>query len=277
MSVERYGTFLLLLRMYNESPSNSTEKILSKYFLKRFDDIKNINIYDVSTECHVSRATVRRFFSKLDHESFLDFKQEFSIPYDMSMFEKELNRADYVQEHIEQISDIQSFFLNNNSDILENIKSLAQVMHHSNNIYWLTSTSTTRMVEDMQMQFLMFNSFWDIIINYKKDSDIHMDENDLVIVVSSSSVMAHSIVSDLEDVRCPIYLVTLNSQYYHPVFTNIIRLIDKPLYNFTDQISDETIKEEVVNRKYATNLFFDFLYYEYAKIYKEKRKLQKEG
>lgn len=277
MSVERYGTFLLLLRMYNESPSNSTEKILSKYFLKRFNDIKNINIYDVSTECHVSRATVRRFFSKLDHESFLDFKQEFSIPYDMSMFEKELNRADYVKEHIEQISDIQSFFLNNNSDILENIKSLAQVMHHSNNVYWLTSTSTTRMVEDMQMQFLMFNSFWDIIINYKKDSDIHMDENDLVIVVSSSSVMAHSIVSDLEDVRCPIYLVTLNSQYYHPVFTNIIRLIDKPLYNFTDQISDETIKEEVVNRKYATNLFFDFLYYEYAKIYKEKRKLQKEG
>lgn len=277
MSVERYGTFLLLLRMYNESPSNSTEKILSKYFLKRFDDIKNINIYDVSTECHVSRATVRRFFSKLDHESFLDFKQEFSIPYDMSMFEKELNRVDYVKEHVEQISDIQSFFLNNNSDILENIRSLAQVMHHSNNIYWLTSTSTTRMVEDMQMQFLMFNSFWDIIINYKKDNDIHMDENDLVIVVSSSSVMAHSIVSDLEDIRCPIYLVTLNSQYYHPVFTNIIRLTDKPLYNFTDQISDETIKEEVVNRKYATNLFFDFLYYEYAKIYKEKRKLQKEG
>lgn len=277
MSVERYGTFLLLLRMYNESPAKSTEKILSKYFLKRFDDIKNINIYDVSTECHVSRATVRRFFSKLDHESFLDFKQEFSIPYDMSMFEKELNRVDYVKQHIEQISEIQSFFLSNNSDILENIKSLAQVMHHSNNVYWLTSTSTTRMVEDMQMQFLMFNSFWDIIINYKKDSDIHMDEKDLVIVVSSSSVMAHSIVSDLEDVRCPIYLVTLNSQYYHPVFTNIIRLTDRPLYNFTDQISDETIKEEVVNRKYATNLFFDFLYYEYAKIFKEKRNLQKEG
>lgn len=277
MSVERYGTFLLLLRMYNESPAKSTEKILSKYFLKRFDDIKNINIYDVSTECHVSRATVRRFFSKLDHESFLDFKQEFSIPYDMSMFEKELNRVDYVKQHIEQISEIQSFFLSNNSDILENIKSLAQVMHHSNNVYWLTSTSTTRMVEDMQMQFLMFNSFWDIIINYKKDSDIHMDEKDLVIVVSSSSVMAHSIVSDLEYVRCPIYLVTLNSQYYHPVFTNIIRLTDRPLYNFTDQISDETIKEEVVNRKYATNLFFDFLYYEYAKIFKEKRNLRKEG
>lgn len=277
MSVERYGTFLLLLRMYNESPSNSTEKILSKYFLKRFDDIKNINIYDVSTECHVSRATVRRFFSKLDHESFLDFKNEFTIPYDMSMFEKELDRVDYVKEHIEQISEIQSFFLNNNSNILENIKSLAQIMYHSNNIYWLTSTSTTRMVEDMQMQFLMLNSFWDIIINYKKDSDIHISENDLMIVVSSSSVMAQSIVSDLEDVNCPIYLVTLNSQYNHSVFTNTIRLTDKPLYNFTDQISDETIKEEVVNRKYATNLFFDFLYYEYAKIFKEKKKQRKEG
>lgn len=125
MSVERYGTFLLLLRLYNESPSNSTEK------------------------CHVSRATVRRFFSKLDHESFLDFKQEFSIPYDISMFEKELNRVDYVKEHIEHISDIQSFFWDNNSDILEKIKSLAELMYNSEQIYWLTST--TRMVEDMQM------------------------------------------------------------------------------------------------------------------------------
>lgn len=277
MSVERYGTFLLLLRMYNESASNSTEKILSKYFLKRFDDIKSINIYDVSTECHVSRATVRRFFSKMDHESFLDFKNEFTIPYDMSMFEKELDRADYVKEHIEQVTEIQSFFLNNTSDILKKIKSLAQVMYRSKNIYWLTSTSTTRMVEDMQMQFLMYNSFWDIIINYKKDNDIHLQENDLIIVVSSSSVMAHSIVSDLEDVKCPIYLVTLNSQYNHSVFTDVIRLTDKNLYNFTDQISNETIKEEVVNRKYATNLFFDFLYYEYAKIYKEKRNLRKEA
>ncbi|MGH1662172.1 MurR/RpiR family transcriptional regulator [Enterococcus avium] len=277
MSVERYGTFLLLLRLYNESPTNSTEKILSKYFLKRFDDIKSINIYDVSADCHVSRATVRRFFSKLDHESFLDFKNEFTIPYDISMFEKELDRKDYVKEHIQQINEIQKFFLNNNSKILEKIRTLAKVMHNAKNIYWLTSTSTTRMVEDIQMQFLRFNSFWDIIINYKKDSDIQIEENDVVIVLSSSSVMAHSIVTDLEEMTCPIYLVTLNNQYTHSVFTDIIRLTDSTLYNFTDQISNETVKEEVVNRRYATNLFFDFLYYEYATIDKEVKHMQKEA
>ena len=91
---------------------------------------------------------------------FWDFKNEFTIPYDISMFEKELDRKDYVKEHIQQINEIQKFFLNNNSKILEKIRTLAKVMHNAKNIYWLTSTSTTRMVEDMQMQFLRFNSFW---------------------------------------------------------------------------------------------------------------------
>lgn len=90
LSVERYGTFLLLLRLYNESEDYSTEKILSKYFFKRFNHIKDINIHDVSIECNVSRATIRRFFSKLDYDSFLNFKNEFTIPYDASMFTKGL-------------------------------------------------------------------------------------------------------------------------------------------------------------------------------------------
>ena len=271
MSVERYGTFLLLLRLYNESPVNSTEKILSKYFLERFDNIKNINIYDVSEDCHVSRATVRRFFSKLDFDSFLDFKNEFSIPYDISMFEKELDRKDYVKEHIEQLGKIQSFFLNNNHQILNKIRILAKVMYNAQNIYWFTSTSTTRMVEDMQMQFFRFHCFWDIIINYKKNKDIEINDNDVIIVLSSSGVMARTIISELDGVNCPIYLVTLNTQYNPSVFTDIIQLTDSTLYDSTNHTSNESVKEEVVNRKYATDLFFDFLYYEYANIYRSRQ------
>lgn len=271
MSIERYGTFLLLLRLYNESPVYSTEKILSKYFLKRFDDIKNINIHDVAKECHVSRATVRRFFLKLDYNSFLDFKNEFTVPYDISMFEKELERENYVEDHINQISEIQSFFKNNQLNVLDKIKNLAKRMYVSKNIYWLTSTSTTRMVEDMQMQFLQFGSFWDIVINFEKNKEVEILTDDIVIVASSSAVLANTMVSELETMSCPVYLVTLNKEYTHSVFTDIIRLTDDRLYNFTDQISKETIKKEVVNRKYATNLFFDLLYYEYGMLYKKSK------
>ncbi|WP_044477896.1 MurR/RpiR family transcriptional regulator [Paenibacillus antibioticophila] len=273
MSVERYGTFLLLLRLYNESEAYSTEKILSKYFLKRFHNIKAINIHDVSDECNVSRATVRRFFSKLDYDSFLDFKNEFTIPYDISMFEKELDRSDYVKEHISHVEEVQLFFQNNKNDILKKIQNLASIMFNSKNIYWLTSTSTTRMVEDMQMQFLTLDSFWDIIINFKKNRGVKIQKDDIIIVVSSSAVMARTLVSDLEEMDCPIYLVTLNNQYTHTIFTDIIRLTDDTLYNLTDQISNKTIKKEVVCRKYATNLFFDFLYYEYASLYKSSKRL----
>ena len=237
--------------------------------------LNNINIYDVSEDCHVSRATVRRFFQKLDHESFLDFKNEFTIPYDISMFEKELDRENYVDEHINQISEIQTFFKNNESHVLDKVKNLAKVMYNANNIYWLSSTSTTRMVEDMQMQFLRFSCFWDIVINFERSKDIDIQKDDIVIVASSSAVLAHTIANELEEIDCPIYLVTLNTQYNHSVFKDIIRLTDNTLYNFTDQISNETIKKEVVNRKYATNLFFDFLYNEYATLYKSDKDTSK--
>lgn len=268
MPAERYGTFLLLLRLYNESTEHSVEKILSKYFLDRFDNISNISIYDVSDECNVSRATVRRFFKKLDFDSFLDFKNEFKAPYDISMFEIELDRDDYINEHISQISEIQDFFKHNKCQVLDKTKQLAEKMINANNIYWLTSTSTTRMVEDMQMQFMRFNSLWNIVINFERNKDIDIKENDIVIVASSSAVLAQTIVSELETLPCPIYLVTLNQNYTHSVFNEIIRLTDSTLYSNTQQISNETIKQEVVNRKYATNLFFDILYYEYAKLYR---------
>lgn len=271
MSVQRYGTYLLLLRLYNESPLYSTEKILAKYFLKSFKRIKDINIYDVSTECNVSRSTVRRFFAKLDYESFLDFKNEFTVPYDISMFEKELERTNYTNEHIQQVKEIPSFFLNNELKVLNRIQNLAQTMFQSEHIYWLTSSSSTRFVEEMQLQFLQFECFWDVIINFNRNMGINITKHDVVIVFSISAVLADYLIEELKRIPCPVYLITINNDFHHDLFHDIIRLCNDNLYHGTIQISDEAIKEEVVYRRYATNLFFDFLYYEYAQLYKNKR------
>ncbi|WP_312431142.1 MurR/RpiR family transcriptional regulator [Lacrimispora sp.] len=271
MSVQRYGTYLLLLRLYNESPLYSTEKILAKYFLKNFTCIKDVNIYDVATECNVSRATVRRFFGRLGYDSFLDFKSEFKVPYDIGMFGKELERKNYTEEHIKQLNEIPFFFLNNKLDILGRIKALAKVMHKAGNIYWVTSSSTTRFVEDMQMQFMQFDCFWDVIVSYNRNMGIRFTKEDIVIVFSVSGVMAEHLIPELKGIQCSVYLVTINKTFDNEIFDEVIRLCNDELYYGTKQISDEAIKEEVVYRRYATNLFFDFLYYEYARCYENKR------
>lgn len=265
MALERYNTFVTLLRIYNESPAYSTEKLLSKYFLGKFDNIRGINIQDVSNECHVSRATVRRFFIKIGFESFLDFKNEFTIPYDISMFKNELNRKEYIVEHINQIDEIQLFFKSNTNNILDNISALARDMYMAKNIYWLTSTSTTRMVEDMQMQFIGLKSVWTIILSKDEMQKVTFTKDDILIVASASAVLADSFISELSYTESPVYLVTLNKEYNNNLYQNIIRLTNETLYTGTKQLSDETIKKEVVSRKYSINLFFDILYYEYAK------------
>lgn len=75
----------------------------------------------------------------------------------------------------------------------------------------------------------MFDSFGTLLSIISRTVISNTEETDLMIVVSPIRVMAHSIASDLEDVNYHISLVTLNSQYHHPMFTNVIRLGDKHL------------------------------------------------
>lgn len=269
MLFKRYGAYLLLLRLYNEAPMHSTDKVLAQYFLKRFSQMRDVNIYDVAVDCKVSRATVRRFFAKLSFDSFLDFKNEFIAPYDFSMFEIELRRENYAQEHLRQVSQVPAFFQNNELEILDKTKRLAKIMFDSENIFWFTSMSTTRMAEDMQMQFLQLECLWDIVINYSQNMGLPIQGEDVVIVLSISAVMADAIIEELRSIRAPIYLVTLNKSYQNDVFTEIICLCNEELYDFTAPKSDDAVKQEVVYRKYATNLFFDFLYYEYTMLYEK--------
>lgn len=271
MLIQRYGAYLVLLRLYNESPMYSTEKILAQYFLKNFNQMREVNIYDVAVDCNVSRATVRRFFAKLNFDSFLDFKHEFTAPYDFSMFAKELRRTDYAAEHLAQVSQVPAFFQNNEQQVLEKTAQLAAQMFQSEHVFWFTSMSTTRMAEDMQMQFLQLDCLWDIIVKDQQSMPPHITARDLVIVLSISAVMADALLEQLKCIEAPIYLVTLNKTYHSDVFTEIICLCGEELYDFTTPKSDEAVKQEVVYRKYATNLFFDFLYYEYTRLYEQQR------
>lgn len=42
----------------------------------------------------------------------------------------------------------------------------------------------------MQLQFLRFDCFWDVIVSYNRYMGIHFTKDDVVIVISVSGVMA---------------------------------------------------------------------------------------
>lgn len=257
---------ILLLRFYNESAPYSVERILAEYFLKRFGDVKNLNIYDVSEECDVSRATVRRFFIKLGYRNFLEFKNDFTVPYDISLFKKETQRISYLTEHTEEIEKIVTFYKNNTENILGNIRMLACSMANSENIYWFTGSSSLKMIEDMQMQFLYFGCFWDIIVNTQNETAKKIAPGDTAIVLSISGVLADSLAEELSNLEHPFFLITMNKNYKNPFYKKILYLCNEDLYQTPHEISEEAEKKVVIYRKYSTNLFFDFLYYEFSRI-----------
>lgn len=84
------------------------------------------------------------------------------------MFVKELGRENDAEEPIDPLGQIHSF----SKRILYTIKQLGHAMYNATNTHWFTSTSKTRIVENMYIQFLSCNSFWDIIINVEWDKRI---------------------------------------------------------------------------------------------------------
>ena len=50
--------------------------VLAQYLLYHFDQLKDLNIYDVAEACFVSRSGIRRFCQSIGFDNFSDIKAE---------------------------------------------------------------------------------------------------------------------------------------------------------------------------------------------------------
>lgn len=65
-----------LLAVMNESEPKDPYYVLAQYFLYHFDQLRDLNIYDVADACYVSRSGIRRFCQSIGFDNFSDLKAE---------------------------------------------------------------------------------------------------------------------------------------------------------------------------------------------------------
>ena len=71
-----FSLMTALLAVMNESEPKDPYYVLAQYFLYHFDQLRDLNIYDVADACYVSRSGIRRFCQSIGFDNFSDMKAE---------------------------------------------------------------------------------------------------------------------------------------------------------------------------------------------------------
>lgn len=253
MKTARLELLKNLFEVLNTSDTGSTNYILSLYFINNYDKLEQLNIYDVSDDINMSRATVRRFCKALGYDNFLELKKTSSIFHDgFKIYVDHYSNEQFVLEfrnalnltldHIEENFNNQTY-----NDIILNMMKVKYV-------YILSSSQIHPTIQRIQNRFLSFNI--KVIIPHDLNSLLKVITNDdLIIVISITGQYYETIQSKLTN--CNYFLLTNSIDYNE----------SEKSFKLTEYSKkDETTNDyPTILYSYGIEYFFDILLNKVAK------------
>lgn len=76
-SIRHFNLMSSLLSVLNTTEYDATNSVLARYFLEHFDQLDQLNVYDVADACYTSRSGIRRFCQSIGLDNFSDLKCHF--------------------------------------------------------------------------------------------------------------------------------------------------------------------------------------------------------
>lgn len=258
MKSTAFSLMTALLAVMNESEPGEPYYVLAQYFLYHFDQLKELNIYDVAEACYVSRSGIRRFCQSIGFDNFSDLKAaseewkrhcNYFIGYSARPNYKEhLSRsvADMMQE-INRLS---------TTAVLDK---LAKRIHDSRNVVLFTSDFSGMTARGFQQSMVVMGKLVLIVTDaqdvpgYLKD----LTPNDLLMTISATGNFATVMEPLIRETQAYKVLITVNhDRHFWSVYDGVIYLSEK-----------DNANARTVYSQYGTNYFFDILYSYYVQKY----------
>lgn len=152
-SIRHFNLMSSLLSVLNTTEYDATNSVLARYFLEHFDQLDQLNVYNVADACYTSRSGIRRFCQSIGLDNFSDLKsyawewgchRNLYLDYvDHPAYRSYLSRS--VSEMIEHINELASdTFLDD----------LASFLYHARHAVILTSDFSSMAVKQFQQSIL---------------------------------------------------------------------------------------------------------------------------
>lgn len=258
MILKRLDLIYNLLLTINQKQSNDPNYILTQYFLEHFTELSQLNIHEVAADCYVSRSTVRRFCQQIGYENFKDLKEEFrEFKYQYTYFTK-LAKRDNFREYLTSELDAMLKELNERMNT-EEIDKIAQRIHDSKNVVFLSSYSSVLFLVEFQRPLVLSGKLVKIMTDTNMDVDFlnSLEPDDFIVMVSATGNFATTNKDILKNVKAYKTLITTARK------SEIELEYDKVYHLSANDYSD--VKS--VYSKYGMEYFFDILYSTYLRKY----------
>lgn len=254
-----FSLMTALLAVMNESEPKEPYYVLAQYFLYHFDQLRDLNIYDVADACFVSRSGIRRFCQSIGFDNFSDLKAEadewqrqcnYFIGYSVRP-----NYKEYLSQSIvEMMQEINSHATPAVMD------KLAESIHASRHVVLFTSDFSGMAARSFQQSLVVMGKLVQIVsdAHYMLDYLQEMTKDDLLITVSATGNFATLMEPVVQKVKAYKVLITVNR--------------DKRFWTDYDQVIYLSAKDKAnlrtVYSQYGMTYFFDILYSHYVQRYR---------
>lgn len=217
MALNKFGVMNELLNILNTNKESSSETILAKYLLEHFNQIPELNIYDVADDCFINRATVRRFCHSIGLNNFKDFKDE-QLPHEYYKSLPDItNYPDYLSNNIYRMS----------KDVNECLPSymylFADQLYRAKQCVFLVSDIYSSCCGEFQKSMIYCNKMVRVISSGYQNNELlnGLDRNDLIVVVSISGRWAREINDLVSEYSCDNILLTTIHKEFEDKFNNV--------------------------------------------------------
>lgn len=260
-----YSLMTALLAVMNESEPGEPYYVLAQYLLYHFDQLKDLNIYDVAEACFVSRSGIRRFCQSIGFDNFSDIKAEaeewqrqcnYFIGYSMRpQYKNYLSGS--ITAMMEEINRLAT------PAVLEK---LAERIHASRNVVLFTSDFSSMTARGFQQSMVVMGKLVLIVTDAQNIPGYLQDltPQDLLITISATGSFATVMEPVVRKSAAYKVLVTVNhAKRFWSQYDHVIYLSEKDA---------EGVR--TVYSQYGTNYFFDILYSCYVQKYLENGRVQ---
>ncbi len=228
--LNKYGILNSLISILNEGMDDLADVTIAKYLLQNYNRLQDLNIYNVASECFVSRTTILRFAKKLGFDNFKDLKSQFSNFYDTYLFYRSSiygNRTGIscVEEISNMARECELFFTK------ERVASIVEDIHRATQIVFMTSDIYSRQSAEFQKAMILNGKMVRVISNKYENNEIldNLKQEDLLLVISVSGFFVTEIMPFIkENCAKKILLTTIHDKSYNKIFNEIWYLSETP-------------------------------------------------
>lgn len=257
--IGRFSLMTTLLNVINESDIDSSSYVLARYFLEHFYELDKLNIYDVASDCFLSRSGVQRFCKSMGFDTFSSMKN--SSPWERGVHRNAFlaygSRADFRAHHrmetAQMASQVETMYDRQQGE------SLARCIHDSRHTVLLTAEYSSSGPKDLQQELMVAGKQLSLMTDSHPQLSLlrSLTDEDLLIVCSATGNYAYAVNSFIPEIGAQTVLLTMNRD---PLFLETYHKI----YYLTEAFDHNP---RSAYTKYSISYFFDLLYNDYLRLY----------